>query len=192
RKCYSMKPARFARHGSGLVLGRLFSSLMENKPSKDPLPLAAELRDICQTLTGLQQPNNQLSARLQFVAELIADAKSLPPVPILLWRDLDNSSVCHAVLGRELEAGRNPDQSGLALAGDKLLSRRHFIIRAEGSQFWVEDLGSHNGTAVNAPENLIQRLLLRNGDLVLAGSHVFVFLDHVERVKHNVTFSLPG
>ena len=77
----------------------------------------------------------------------------------------------------KLVVGRNPGKFGLAVPGDKLLSRRHFTIRAEGRQLQLEDAGSHNGTAVNSPENRIQSRLLRNGDLLLAGNHLFVFLE---------------
>jgi hypothetical protein len=150
---------------------------MENKPQGTPLPSDAELRDVCQTITGLPGPNDQLAKRLQFLVDLIADAKSLPCAPILLWREREPGLVHHELIGRELVIGRNPGESGLALTGDKLLSRRHFTIRAEGERFLLHDLQSHNGTAINSSDNRVQKEILHDGDLVLAGNHIFVFLN---------------
>jgi pSer/pThr/pTyr-binding forkhead associated (FHA) protein len=57
------------------------------------------------------------------------------------------------------------------------LSRRHFLVRAESQVLFVEDLKSHNGTAINRMQDRIERRLLHDGDFLFAGSQVFVFLD---------------
>jgi hypothetical protein len=140
------------------------------------LPSSEELRDASETLSGLLLPGEQFTARLQFVTDLIVDAGQLPTQPLLAWRD-SARSVRHAIVGRELAVGRSPGRQGLSFPNDKLLSRRHFVIRAEGHALLVEDLRSHNGTAINHMQNRIGRRLLHDGDFLFAGSQVFVFLD---------------
>jgi predicted component of type VI protein secretion system len=122
-------------------------------------------------------PSDNLARRLEFVAELLAGAGPLPKEPLLLWRETGQSTR-HAVIGHELAVGRNTGQRGLTLAEDKGLSRRHFLIRHAAGSCVLEDLKSHNGTAINHPQQRVQQHVLRDGDLILAGSHVFVFLDH--------------
>jgi|SRR5437660_4656748 len=147
-----------------------------------PLPSIPELRDLCQTLTGVPVPKGDLPMRLQFIADLIADAGPLPTAPILLWRDPKESSVHHVLIGSELIVGRQVRQVGLTLPGDKLLSRRHFAIRRAAEEFSLEDLKSHNGTAVNRSDNRVPRVVLRDGDLILAGANIFVFLKQGQTV----------
>jgi pSer/pThr/pTyr-binding forkhead associated (FHA) protein len=57
---------------------------------------------------------------------------------------------------------------------DRLISSRHFTItRGEGA-YTIEDCGSTNGTSVDGCP-LARRSRLRDGSLVLAGHHGFVF-----------------
>jgi len=149
---------------------------MPPDPLNPSLPPANELRDAYRTLTGLPSPTDQLANRLQFIEDLLAGAKSLPDVPIIVWREPDHS-LRHEVIGRELITGREAGRGGLTLADDKLLSRRHFAIRSEGEAWVLEDLKSRNGTAINRTENRVQSEILRDGDLIFAGNHVFVFMD---------------
>jgi predicted component of type VI protein secretion system len=128
-------------------------------------------------LTGLPTPSDDLARRLGFVAELLAAAGPLPKEPLLLWREAGQPAR-HAVIGQELVVGRNTGQAGLTLSEDSGLSRRHFLVRHEAGPCVLRDLKSHNGTALNEPGQRVQQHLLRDGDLILAGHHVFVFLDH--------------
>ena len=71
----------------------------------------------------------------------------------------------HALSGAECVVGRDADAH--FVIEDHLASRRHFrIIQDEGAYF-VEDLGSTNGTLVNGRK--CQRLELADGDLITAG-----------------------
>jgi hypothetical protein len=142
-------------------------------------PTAEELRDACQTLSGMPSPNAELSAQLQYVAELLGEAGPLPSCPLLVWRDSDQT-VHHAIIGSPFLVGRIPGAAGLAFPEDKLLSRSHFsiCITEEGSV--LRNLSSKNGTAVNRNGEPVSERLLRNGDLIIAGSHVFAFLDQTE------------
>lgn len=146
------------------------------KPPDNSLPNRPELQDLCRTLTGLAAPPDQLALRLQFLADLLADAGPLPWAPVLIWRSLPDSTIQHRDICSELIVGRQPGPAGLALANDDLLSRKHFLIRHQDGDFFLEDLQSHNGTALNRENNPVRQQLLRDGDLILAGRHVFAFL----------------
>jgi len=149
---------------------------MPLNPDTGPLPAQSEMREACETLSGFAVPADQFTARLQFVSDLLADAGPLPAAPILLWREPGHYAR-HVAVGSELVIGRDSGQSGLSYPEDKLLSRRHFLLRAEANGVVLTDLKSHNGTSINRPRNRIETRLLRDGDLVLAGEHVFVFMD---------------
>jgi hypothetical protein len=140
-----------------------------------PIAPAEKLKDACQTLSSLPAPTDQFAARLQFIADLMAEGTPMPDVAALVWRRADRS-VTLAVIGQELVVGRQAGQGGVTVPEDKLLSRRHFLIRAVGSEFMVQDLKSHNGTAINRLQNRIQQSRLHDGDLILAGNQVFAFL----------------
>jgi hypothetical protein len=146
-------------------------------PPHDPIPPAHDVRDASRTLTGLPKPSDHLARRLECVADLLAGAGSLPKEPLLLWRQ-PGQSARHAAIGQELVVGRKTGQTGLTLPEDAGLSRRHFLIRLAADACVLEDLQSRNGTALNHPEQRVQQRALRDGDLILAGSHVFVFLDY--------------
>jgi predicted component of type VI protein secretion system len=115
-------------------------------------------------------------ARLQFIADLVADGAGSPGAAVLAWRGSDRT-LGQSVIGKELVVGRQTGPGGITVPQDKLLSRRHFVIRAEGSDFVLEDLDSHNGTSINRMRNRVKQSSLRDGDLILAGDQVFAFLD---------------
>lgn len=72
-------------------------------------------------------------------------------------------------VGRTSKTPVEIDLSGLDV--NKTVSRRHAIIRQQGSNFSVEDTGSTNGTWVNGekvlPNSPVQ---LRDGDTIVFGS----------------------
>jgi hypothetical protein len=150
---------------------------MPTKPSREPLPFPRDLRDVSQALAGLPSASDLLTRRLEYVAGLLAGAGPLPAEPLLLWRQAGQPAR-HAVIGPQLVVGREAGRAGLTLAEDAGLSRRHFLVRHAAGSCVLEDLKSRNGTAVNRPEERVQKHVLRDGDLILAGGHVFVFLDH--------------
>ena len=138
-------------------------------------PTSEQLLDACRTISGLPAHHDKLAMRLQFIADLLADTKALPSEPILLWREADRH-VRHTAIGRELVVGRQVEEGGLEMRNDNLLSRRHFIIRAAAEGHILEDCPSHNGIAINEPENRVQHHRLQDGDIILAGNQIFVFL----------------
>src|SRR5262249_30328912 len=70
-------------------------------------------------------------------------------------------------VGRAMECAIRTD--------DAMVSRKHSMIRFEGGRYWVEDLGSSNGTHVNDAK--IQRQALNHNDVVRCGS---LWLRYVE------------
>ncbi|MGA2247552.1 MAG: FHA domain-containing protein [Verrucomicrobiota bacterium] len=145
------------------------------RPEFDSLLSSSSLKQACQTISGFPVPSVQLATRLQFIADLVSDAGPLPPAAILVWRDQDHS-VRHALVGVELTVGRQVER-GLSLPEDKLLSRVHFVVRAADGRCVLEDLRSRNGTAVNQSGLRIKSHELRDGDLILAGNYIFIFLN---------------
>jgi pSer/pThr/pTyr-binding forkhead associated (FHA) protein len=69
-------------------------------------------------------------------------------------------------LAEACEVGRNP-VCQFVLA-DLLVSRRHYRVFPEGGAWWVEDLGSRNGTLVNG-QRAMEKRRLADGDRIAAG-----------------------
>lgn len=71
----------------------------------------------------------------------------------------------------EISIGREPSNQVLLL--DPLVSRRHCIIRNDGSSFRLEDLDSRNSTFVNGVP--VKERVLAHGDQIRVGNSIFVF-----------------
>lgn len=70
--------------------------------------------------------------------------------------------------------GRNTPR-GLSIRDDLYLSREHFAVRSEGSNFRLIDIQSRNGTFLNG-QRIFSSAILSDGDVVRAGGTEF----HVE------------
>ncbi len=89
--------------------------------------------------------------------------------------------------GRRITLGRTSDND-LAFPDEAILSRRHIAIDSDGSQWWVEDLGSKNGTSVNG-EPLAGRRLLGLGDRIGVGRLTLALVDpNLSDTAANVVF----
>ncbi|MCO4769624.1 MAG: GGDEF domain-containing protein [Deltaproteobacteria bacterium] len=77
----------------------------------------------------------------------------------------------HQVVGDEVVLGRDPNQ---LLLRDPQISRRHARVFADTAVFFLEDLGSTNGTLLNG-EPVVERKLLRNGDTIQLGHTTIKF-----------------
>ena len=152
---------------------------MTEEPISATAPRPEDLRAACQTLLGMPGPNPDLVAKLQYVADLLADAGPLPPSPLLVWREA-TQKVRHAVIEGALVVGRASGPSGLAFPEDRLLSRHHFSVSITEHGCLLRNLESKNGTAVNTGTETVGERLLRDGDLILAGNQLFAFLDQTE------------
>ncbi len=78
----------------------------------------------------------------------------------------------HALGGGECVVGR--DASATFVLEDNLASRRHFRVVSEAGIWYLEDLGSTNGTTVNGRR--AQRQRLADGDAIRAGNTRLTFV----------------
>lgn len=76
-----------------------------------------------------------------------------------------------AISGDQLEIGR-AESNGLVLP-ETAVSRRHAVVRRDGTGYVVEDLGSTNGVFLNG--KLVQRSPLKDGDRLQIGTTALVF-----------------
>jgi pSer/pThr/pTyr-binding forkhead associated (FHA) protein len=74
-------------------------------------------------------------------------------------------------LDTEVVVGR-ADECDVALSEDPFVSTRHARFFQRDGEWWVEDLGSTNGTLVNA-QRITEASRIRRDDRVQAGSAVF-------------------
>jgi pSer/pThr/pTyr-binding forkhead associated (FHA) protein len=73
-----------------------------------------------------------------------------------------------------LRLGREADND-IILKDDGYVSRYHAWITFEDDHFWVEDLGSTNGTLLNS-QPLVRRELLASGDKIKIGESEMSFV----------------
>lgn len=77
---------------------------------------------------------------------------------------------------------------------DSAASRKHARIVIQGDRFFIEDLGSRNGTLVNGLR--VERAELHQGDVVRLGSSAFAFVqvakDERPRVSQDKTLTLSS
>ncbi|TVQ30493.1 MAG: FHA domain-containing protein [Phycisphaeraceae bacterium] len=82
----------------------------------------------------------------------------------------NNKSTTVELKERPVAIGRHPDND--IVIKDDLASRFHCVIEPSGSgRYSLRDLGSRNGVKVN--EQKVQKWMLRPGDSIQVGSHVF-------------------
>jgi transcriptional regulator with GAF, ATPase, and Fis domain len=67
--------------------------------------------------------------------------------------------------------GREPNAS--VCLNSRSVSRRHCIIRREGVNYILHDLGSHNGTLVN--DRVVEEHALQHGDRIAVADSVFMY-----------------
>lgn len=76
-------------------------------------------------------------------------------------------------LAAEATLGRDPDNT--VVIGDRFTSGRHARIFHREGRYWLEDLGSKNGTLLNGHRVAAARGLL-SGDRITVGSCTFRFM----------------
>ncbi|MFN3197898.1 MAG: adenylate/guanylate cyclase domain-containing protein [Bradymonadia bacterium] len=73
--------------------------------------------------------------------------------------------------------GRHPEQSIQIL--DRVVSKEHALITFADGRYWLQDMGSRNGTFVNG-ERIMGRTRMRTGDTITLGGTRLVFHDERE------------
>src|SRR6188474_3313830 len=94
------------------------------------------------------------------MAKLIVNPTSTARREILLPRSL-------------LSIGRDPSND--VVLPDAMVSRRHAVIEYRGSQYYIRDCNSSNGSLVNGDR--VSERSLRDGDLVAIGTARLLFRD---------------
>src|SRR5262245_28985887 len=80
-------------------------------------------------------------------------------------------------LGRTLlSIGRDPSND--LVLPDAMVSRRHAVIEYRGSQYYLRDCNSSNGSVINGDR--VSEKSLRDGDVVAIGSARLLFREEVE------------
>lgn len=76
--------------------------------------------------------------------------------------------------------GRDPSND--VVLPDAMVSRRHAVIEWRGSQYYLRDCNSSNGSLVNGDK--VSERNLRDGDLVAIGTARLLFRDEVDQDEH--------
>src|SRR5687767_2141434 len=84
----------------------------------------------------------------------------------LLFRDAQGRDGAVELRGEVVYIGRAVECA--VRTDDAMVSRKHSMIRFDQGRYWVEDLGSSNGTHVN--DIKVQRQALNHNDVVRCGS----------------------
>ena len=103
-----------------------------------------------------------------------AGGEARPPAPpaVLAIRREGLPVRAYVVVAQGATLGRSLG-SDIVLA-DAAVSRRHCRIAWDGNSYYVEDLGSSNGTRVNSQR--VQRTPLQHGDLIQVGDQMLEFI----------------
>lgn len=90
---------------------------------------------------------------------------------VLIGMSGDVKGKSFPITDQDLSIGRNGDNT--ISINNATVSGHHCVIRREGDRYLLRDLGSTNGTRVNAHE--VKEATLKPKDLVQAGSVEFLF-----------------
>jgi hypothetical protein len=128
--------------------------------------LAASTGDVFERVRKFIQLYQQLPAKPDGAALLYQEFSS----PAARYRELAD----RLVVGRLSKSERNPEASDLAVE-DAEMSRTHFRIDLSDGFYILRDLESRNGTYLNNEPTKVEEALLKAGDIITAGTSVFVF-----------------
>lgn len=137
-------------------------------------PLAAEESDISGQETIYSAPastDDQNGVEPTIAAQ--PNDGALAKVVVRMLQGSGDQPRDFALTGQTVSIGRSPSCE-IVLDNDQLTSRRHALLRYDGTQYTVVDLGSSNGTFVNNTE-IRDATPLNNGDRIIVGEHELVF-----------------
>ena len=136
---------------------------------------AAALAAAEQTFRHSRFDPDTLHKQLAQAAQLLRSLPRPPESPSLVFRRPGTDAVECVAIGSGVSAGRG-ESCEIRFEDRRELSRRHFAVRPGAEGFFVEDLGSSNGTMVAGVAGKVQRRELRDGDIVLANGIDFLFI----------------
>ena len=103
---------------------------------------------------------------------LFLSGRKVPPLTLRLDASTDTPQLFHFTDG-DVVVGRDHDCE--CVLADETISARHVRFAYHHSQWWVEDLGSRNGTQLN-DALLTTPTILVHGDTIQCGKTTFVVL----------------
>jgi ABC-2 type transport system ATP-binding protein len=98
----------------------------------------------------------------------VTRVRNIPRVPMLHFRTGQRAG-SEIPVGVPVVIGRDPGVADVILDQDTEISRRHASFSPAGAGLTVQDLGSTNGTFVNA-QRITEAVALQDGDMVQLGS----------------------
>jgi sigma-B regulation protein RsbU (phosphoserine phosphatase) len=104
----------------------------------------------------------------------------------LLIRSIDGKTVTVPLDRDRISLGRS-SANELCYPDDSGLSRQHLAITRTGTDWFVEDLGSKNGTQLNG-QRIDQKIPFRPGDRISAGHLMIEFAEHAQEMSNTVVF----
>ncbi|MBZ5604769.1 MAG: SpoIIE family protein phosphatase [Acidobacteriia bacterium] len=104
----------------------------------------------------------------------------------LIIRNIDGKSVTVPLDRDRISLGRSSTNE-LCYPDDAGLSRQHLALVREGGAWFVEDLGSKNGTLLNG-KRVEKKMSFGPGDRISAGHLTIEFADVASATEHTVVF----
>ncbi|MEM7677744.1 MAG: FHA domain-containing protein, partial [Myxococcota bacterium] len=147
---------------------RIFAS-----PSGDFAPEATE---------PFKTRRHDASAAAQVIVPQSRPADSAGPVAKIVYRSPDGLET-DFVLDDMNTVGRHP-KNNIRL-NDREISKEHAIIERRGSEWWIRDLRSSNGTYVNT-RRITEARLQTTDDLLLGSMHLHFLLEDPTESKSSV------
>jgi pSer/pThr/pTyr-binding forkhead associated (FHA) protein len=112
-------------------------------------------------------------SNIQLLAEIVCPPKyDLTPGRTIECLINIRSKARFSLSKRQMKIGRNMDND-LVLLDDPYISGSHAKITYSEGHWWIEDMGSRNGTFINNAEQVSEKTPLSQGDLVVFGQTVF-------------------
>ena len=120
----------------------------------------------CATVTDLDLK----SLQLDYMKAAEGDESELPKQVIVVVQKTGQKV---PLKNRKVKIGRDPSNQ-VMITDDTFTSRHHAWISYEESDFWLEDLGSTNGTLLNG-HPVVKRQVLSAGDKIRVGHTELTF-----------------
>lgn len=120
----------------------------------------------CATVTDLDLK----SLQLDYMKATEGDESELPKQVIVVVQKTGQKV---PLKNRKVKIGRDPSNQ-VVIPDDTFTSRHHAWISYEESDFWLEDLGSTNGTLLNG-HPVVKRQVLSAGDKIRVGHTELTF-----------------
>ena len=108
--------------------------------------------------------------------------QSSEPIAKIVYRSPDGLETDFVLDGINT-VGRHP-KNNIRL-NDREISKEHAVIERRGSEWWIKDLGSSNGTYVNT-RRVTEARLETTDDLLLGSMHLHFVLENPEDTKSSV------